>query len=1014
MVMAERDIVQNLIFELGQSQDERSPTELRAHFVDVDERDPADLLRRLKRLAPLVQHYRDSATPDGDWTPFFPYSDKDAELLPRREDGAVPAHLALVTAFAQLFEIPRAAINQLTGRHLDFFYRRVLRFEERPAVPDRAHVLIELKKGAAPVALGPGHTFSAGKDAAGVERIYSPSVETVVNVSKVESLRSVYLDRSGRGTVRFAPIADSADGLGGPLAAVEPRWRAFGHAGLPAAEAGFAVASTVLRMKEGSRKVTLVLGLDAAKHTAAALAASFEAFLTGEKGWLGPYPLSSSTTGRLELLVPESGAAVIDYDPAIHGYAYAAQGPVLQLLLKPGAPLGDEDLKSLTVKTVRVEVDVTGVTSLALESDAGALDPKKAFLPFGPQPVVGSRFLVGSAEAFSKKLSQVRLHLQWQGAPEDFKGWYKDYSAGGSINNNSFSAKVSFQDGGSWKYTGSAKLFDSPNDGDVLLTFPPGSPAPPPPGPATPGAFDWIQVHTLHMVGTSWAMNEALRNVLAKPVLSSAITAAPPEVRTGSLTLALEKDFLHAAYRKESVENVVKASRDPNKTLVMLNEPYTPTLRAISLSYKAHSDTVDLTSETLSADVQLFHIGPFGSRREHAVLRRKLGFPIDPRVPLLPVYEHEGELLLGLSGLAAGDSVSLLFQVAEGSADPGLDRQDVHWSVLCDNHWKPLSRSEIVRDTTNQLLTSGVVGLVIPPEATRENTFLPAGWLWLRAAVLQDVEAVSQLIAVEANAVEVQFQDRGNDPAHLLAPLPAGSISRLKTPVVAVKTVKQPYASFGGSPVESAEALHTRAAERLRHRNRCITAWDYERMVLATFPGVHKVKCIPHAKEGSWLAPGHVLVVVVPDLRNRNAVDPLQPKVDADTLDRITGHLQAHAGPQVRLQVKNPRYQQIRLDFKLRFLPGYEFNFYRAQVEQELIRFLSPWAFDATRPISFGGKVYKSVLLDFVEELAPVDFVTDFRMYSSTDPLRDVSEIQAVTPDAILVSAPAHTIAEAV
>jgi Baseplate J-like protein len=537
--------------------------------------------------------------------------------------------------------------------------------------------------------------------------------------------------------------------------------------------------------------------------------------------------------------------------------------------------------------------------------------------------------------------------LQWQGAPSDFKAWYSGYTKGGSLKNSSFTAKGSFQDGGGKKHSGTVQLFDSPNDGERTLTIP-------------------------------------------------ASAFVPSSERTGFLVLSLERDFLHADYRKESVENVVKYSKGDVKTLVVLNEPYTPTLQAISLSYTAQSGTPD-------SDVQLFHVGPFGSRRVTG-----------PRVPLLPEYEHEGELLLGLSGLAAGDSVSLLFQVAEGSANPDLRRQDVAWSVLCDNHWKPFSRSEIVRDTTNQLLRSGVVGLVIPPEATRENTFLPAGWLWLRAAVSRDVEAVSQLIAVAANAVEVRFQDHGNDPSHLLAPFPAGSLSRLKTPVAAVKTVKQPFASFGGSPVESAEALHTRAAERLRHRNRCITAWDYERMVLSTFPGVHKAKCIPHAKDGAWLAPGNVLVVVVPDLRNRNAVDPLQPRVDADTLDRITEHLQGHAGAQVRVRVKNPLYQQIRLDFKARFLPGYEFNFYRAQVEQELIRFLSPWAFDVTRPISFGGKVYKSVLLDFVEELAPVDFVTDFRMYSSADPLRDVNEIQAATPDTILVSASVHTIAEAV
>jgi hypothetical protein len=942
--MAERDIVQNLISQLGQSQDERLPAELGAHFADVDERGPAELLELWRRLAPLVRHYSASGAEDGDWTPFFATSGGSGA------EGGMPPHLALLNAFADLNDVPRETINRLTGRHLDFFYRRVLRFEPRPAVPDRAHVLIELKKGAAPVALGPRHAFSAGKDAAGVERVYAPAAETVVNGSRVESLRSIYRDPEG--TVRFAPVADSADGLGAPLVAAEPRWRAFGHPGLPAAEVGFAVAAPVLRMKEGRRKVTLALQLGdlGAEHTREALAASFKAFLTGEKSWLGPYDLSASLSGdslRLSLEVPEGDAAVADHDPAVHGSTYAAEGPVLRLILQPASPLGYAGLAGLTVRDASVEVEVAGVTSLALESDAGSLDPKKAFLPFGPQPAVGSRFLVSSAEVFAKNLSKIQLHLQWQGAPSNFHAWYAGYKRGASVDNGWFTAEVSLRDAAGRKPDEVRALFDPRTPaGETVLTL-------------TPGGVP--------------------------------ASAAKP----GFLALSLQRDFLHADYRQESVANLVTFSRNGG-TLVTLNEPYTPALRAISLSYHARSGD----------GVRFFHVGPFGQRREHPDLLR---------VPLLPEFENEGELLLGLSGLAAGDSVSLLFQAAEGSAAPDLPRQDVKWSVLCDDHWKPISGAGIVRDTTRQLLTSGVVGLVIPPEATRDNTFLPAGLVWLRAAVRQNVNAVSQLIAVSANAVEVRLTDHGNDPGHLRTPLPAGKIARLKTSIAAVKAVRQPYASFGGAPAESDEALRTRAAERLRHRDRGITPWDYERLVLAAFPAVHKVKCIPHAKDGAWLAPGHALLVVVPDLRNQNAVDPLQPRVDADTLSRIAGHIQRRAGMQVRIQVTNPRYQAIRLDFKVRFLHGYEFNFYRRQVEQELIRFLSPWAFDATRPIAFGGKVYKSVLLDFVEELAPVDFVTDFRMYADTDARlpRDVEEVQAETPDAILVSAPAHTITEA-
>jgi hypothetical protein len=511
-----------------------------------------------------------------------------------------------------------------------------------------------------------------------------------------------------------------------------------------------------------------------------------------------------------------------------------------------------------------------------------------------------------------------------------------------------------------------------------------------------------------------------------RPLFKAAVAALepkpppppPPEVRSGFITLMLDQDFLHATYRRKTVENMMKYAKE-GVTLVVLKEPYTPAVRSLSLSYQAKSEAI-ISSDSLESftggDVQFFHAGCFGRMREHGYQRRQLAFVTDPRVPLLPDYDNEGELLLGVAGLQAGDGVSVLFQVADGSADPDLERQPVRWSVLCDNYWKPLSGGEVVLDTTNQLLTSGIVAFVIPPEATVVNTILPAGHIWIKAAVLRNVEAVCQLIDVAANAVEVEFRDQGNDPAHLAAPLPKGKIGRLKTPIAEVKKVAQPYASFGGRPAESVDALNIRAAERLRHKDRCVTAWDYERAVLAAFPAVHKAKCIPHAKDGAWLAPGHVLLVVVPDLRNKNAKDPLRPKVDADTLSRIAAHLQARAGMQTRIKVKNPTYQTVRLDFQVKLRTGYDFNFYSKLLNEELIRFLSPWAFDAEREISFGGRIYKSVLLDFVDQRPYVEYVTDFHMYSpaeGTNLLRDVNEARAQRPDAILVSASAHSIGEA-
>jgi hypothetical protein len=286
--------------------------------------------------------------------------------------------------------------------------------------------------------------------------------------------------------------------------------------------------------------------------------------------------------------------------------------------------------------------------------------------------------------------------------------------------------------------------------------------------------------------------------------------------------------------------------------------------------------------------------------------------------------------------------------------------------------------------------------------------------VWLRVAIHERSRAACELIAVLANAVEVKFIDQGNDASHLNAPLASGSIAKMKSQKAGIKKVEQPYASYGGRATEGDAALARRAAERLRHRNRCVAVWDYERMLLEAFPTLHRVQCIPHANEQSWQAPGHVTLVAVADLRNQNAVDPLAPCVDLDTLTRMKDYAQRHSGLQVKVHTKNPGYRRVRLDFQVRFQPGRAFNFYRNEVEQAVIRALSPWAFDAGQGIQFGNQLYRSVLLNLVEELPYVDFVSEFRMGVETDNsagFQDVPQLTADAPDVIFVSAAKHTIA---
>jgi len=481
----------------------------------------------------------------------------------------------------------------------------------------------------------------------------------------------------------------------------------------------------------------------------------------------------------------------------------------------------------------------------------------------------------------------------------------------------------------------------------------------------------------------------------------------------------------------------------PKGEVILPNEPYTPTIKSFHLNYEASINSEDDTDA-----LTFIHLYPFGYLpaeipTDDAVAEAKQAK--DPSVVkpfLVPQFDDEGTLYLGIKGLEPLQSLSILFQVAESTADTDLEKAKVVWSYLADNAWVLFEDFEITADTTKELIASGIVTFSIPRGITSGNTRLLAinadeeALHWIKAAVEATVErndagevtalalhagAVSELIDAHTQAVKATFDDEGNDPDHLKTPLEAETIGGLVEDDANIDTVSQLYDSFGGRPAETGLTFYTRISERLRHKGRAITLFDYERLVLEQFPGIYKVKCINHTNDDHALAPGHVLIAVIPDFTQLKAVDARAPKVTFDTLDDIQTFLNeancpfvAVVDPDHYLHVRNPIYEKVTVDFKVKFKPEITaIGFHKRKLNDAIIRFLSPWAFDEGDEINFGGIVYKSSILNFVEKQDYVDYVTDFLMRHK-DAETDVDAIEAETPRSILIPAEEHPIAEIV
>jgi hypothetical protein len=393
-------------------------------------------------------------------------------------------------------------------------------------------------------------------------------------------------------------------------------------------------------------------------------------------------------------------------------------------------------------------------------------------------------------------------------------------------------------------------------------------------------------------------------------------------------------------------------------------------------------------------------------------------------MPLLPQFRagsgpSEGELYVGVRDLHPPQNLALLFQVVDGTANPLVVKPDDHiqWTYLRDNEWAPFD-ADAVDDGTEALLASGIVTLAVPADATTQHTLLPSDMHWFRLAVASASDAVCSLVTLAAQALRATYvvPADGSTPQ---SQLPPATVTKLDRPDAAVKGVDQPFPTFGGRPTETTLAFATRVSERLRHKDRAIALWDYEHLILEAFPGIYEARCLNHTQyepsttgTGTYreLAPGHVTLVTIPDRSGPDARDPLRPFTSLGVLREIEQFVAQRVSCFATLHVRNPQFEEVRVDLRVRFGDSVDETFYVNKLKQEITEFLSPWAFRSDAHPTFNGKVYKSVLVNFVEERAYVDFVSDVQLFHHLPGVTadgpDMEEVVGSRAISILVSAP--------
>ncbi|MGL4632810.1 MAG: hypothetical protein ACRCVT_16520, partial [Leadbetterella sp.] len=736
------------------------------------------------------------------------YFELAIEKFPRHQP-----HMALYIAFLELFSLAQAQLNTLTEKHLNFYYRDVLRLKEKTAQPDHVNLIFELAQDASTYLLPKGTPLLAGKDGLGMEQTYITDREVVLNKAQVKEIRNVYIDTCGSKIkgIYARPVANSADGFGKEFADQEGKWHPFGvdahryQNGCGTiikrqvshnAQFGFAIASPQLRLESGNRSIRLrIKGISRILKSEK----QFSVRLTHEKGWTENFvalPKSQADSASAALVaegvslssmrarigdqikaprygiegdeifvfLPETSDAVTAYNPAIHtDIHYPTHLPVLQIMLQNDAfPIENDvfescrlsfessnktvDGQTIREKDFELEVQVSNYNKVIIKNEQGLQQAGTPFFAFSQMPTPGSPLYVGSEEVFNKPLDELRVNIVWQDEnvkPSPFGDMnyaiLEDKNWSSSDERNVFNSRLmsrevpaSITDFTNDLNKGFVKIdFSSPSSGDFVFNYAPAQ-------VMELGAKSKVNEVLLDYQSTINHLDEKLDQFFHVYPFGAAETSynenkAGADVFTSKLNLSFEDNTTSSQKLWANHRVFPDFKYGFNVSTLDQNQTKELSSYAQKVSKNANKSSFSIENIAKNTDLTLDNIRTTSTNQYSGVARQ------------------EGNLFIGIEGLVPPQNISLLFQVADGSAlDDDIDPPKINWAFISNGVHTPLPDSRVLMDSTYGFQTTGIVILDIPKEASIVNNSFTNGLHWLVASVDSGSHRIPYFIKIVA------------------------------------------------------------------------------------------------------------------------------------------------------------------------------------------------------------------------------------------------------------------------
>ena len=893
----------------------------------------------------------------------------------------------LLRAFTNLLKVHQQQLNEITAKHLDFYFQDVLKQSPRGAMPDSAYIYITAAKKDAAFTLPEGTLFDAGLDEQKKPVQFSSAELVTVNPATISAAYTVLAIGKGSGhTVYIGEIPDPGtvkkDESGRPVS-----YKTFGSTtsdstlnGAIIPKSGLTFSSPILLLQEGERTIQLSFTCDELDRE---LFTNASVYLSTASNWvkLTDYDIVVEDPYINQIFIRLSANVAPIAPFTKNPENIDAKWPVLKI-----------EFDALTIpqispklKIIQLSVTAYGVSNFQLYNDYGGISAKTPFQPFGATPLLHSNFIIGSPELFSKPLDRFNLTLKWDNLPLandiSFDTYYQQYNR--YLNHCFDNIITATQQKRSWWRRFILRRKRQINiviDKDVI-------------GPNVFTDTSFIADFKLLQAG-SW-LNA---NVFNLRILNSNVTDEPntkylfqtnddklqPISNFYSEGLLLDngygvqipfkpdpaiQDDLSFKFSDKSTSGFIKIVLNGNpygfgsnlygsvvaqiatynawllyhqQGLGLLAKaaslPFAPRLASISADYTATADESYPYAGYFYSPLNIQPIRCDPQAPKQQIQPRLYPWAIDALK--LPEIDQTGMLLLAIDNLVPAESISLYLELTGATHLPVVKN---HLQFFYQNTagWGSLA---LLSDGTDGFSHSGIVKLNIPSDAVSGDFLTVKGKYAIAIMMSGAPETAAKLISISTNGLLVNRHSAISGKPTLAA----GQIKKTVSAMPQIAAINQPFASFGGAGAETPAIMQRRVTGQLKTKDRAISREDYARLIQQKFPDIYYTSLV--YKRGCREHAPCINIFVAGKRENLNEASALLPSLNPAYLQEIKDYLKQHSSGTCNIQVMNFCFMPVTVNARVLIKPGFFPDGVAKAIGAAIDIYLSPWIAGGPQP----------------------------------------------------------------